>query len=152
MSGQIMLLAVMKIILISSQNNQFSIYQDITADTFLHLPELLGLTTEPGNLSPTCDTQLGEVANHILIYQASIHLCVMQHVRAWTCTILMSPLRTLKNLRKLIYVRLSHKVAESKFYVGRSLLPVPCLHPCSHAWNGIQNSRRYHHSDPFLPV
>lgn len=87
---------------------------DITADTFLHLPELLGLTTEPGNLSPTCDTRLGEVANHILIYQASIHLCMMQHVRARTHNTHVS-LKNIEELRKLIYVRLSHKVAESKF-------------------------------------
>lgn len=90
---------------------------DVSADALFHLPQLLGLAAESRNLSPTRDTRLGEMANHVFVYQAAVYLSVMQHVRTRTHDAHVA-LQHVDKLRELIDVRLSHEVAEGNF-LGR---------------------------------
>ena len=42
---------------------------DVAIDTLFHLPKLFGLTTTTGDLCPSGNAGLEEMAHHVLVYQ-----------------------------------------------------------------------------------
>lgn len=122
-----MLLAVRKMMRMSSQNDQFSKYQ-MSRRTLLHLPKFLGLATIACHLCPSCDAWFGEVAHHVLVDDGAVYLGVVQHVWSWTHDTHVAS-QHIEELRKLVDVGLPHEVSKGKlaWVVLRSLCQVGIL-------------------------
>ena len=101
---------------------------DVTPDAPLHLPELLRLTPEASHLRPTSHARLHEVAHHILINQLRVLLRMRQHVRSGPHDT-HPALQHIKELRQLVDIRLTHKIAEGILprIILRRLHPVRIL-------------------------
>ena len=82
---------------------------DVALDAFLHLPELLGLTTTACHLGPSGDAGTTEMAHHILIDEGTVLLGVQQHMRTRSYNAHVA-LQHIEELWELVDIGLAHEL------------------------------------------
>ena len=83
---------------------------DIFLYAFFHHPEFGGFTSLACDLLPSCYSRFGIMANHVLIYQSSIFLRMLDHVRTWTYYAHITH-ENVDELWKFVDISLAHDVA-----------------------------------------
>ena len=86
---------------------------DVVVDAAFHLPQLLGLATESCHLSPARDAGLHKMTHHILVYQLTVYLRMVEHMgpRAHDAHV---ALEHVEKLGQLVDIGLAHEVAKGK--------------------------------------